>query len=94
MPTIAINHRLNGLEIRFERKPDAATLSRLHADHWHWSRRNGCWYQEYSQTALESASSLGCATEVEEIRSTDYGLRSMTDLDSQFEDWCADVCGR
>jgi len=56
--TVTENPEKNGIEIRFPDRPDSATLERLKAAGWRWSRFACCWYTFASDAARQFAASL------------------------------------
>jgi hypothetical protein len=57
--SVGVTWRMNpdkdGVEIRFDSKPSAATLERLKARGWRWSRFNHCWYHKQTPTSIQFA---------------------------------------
>ena len=47
--TVSENPAKGGVEIRFDAKPDDATLDALKAAGWRWSRFSRCWYNRASE---------------------------------------------
>jgi len=58
MATFAINQELNGIEISFEAKPEAATLEALKANGYRWHRSRRIWYAKQTAERLTLAESL------------------------------------
>lgn len=58
MAQININKELNGIEIIFEGKPDAATLDALKANGYRWHRVKKLWYAKNTAERLALAESL------------------------------------
>ena len=58
MTQININKELNGIEIIFEGKPDAATLDALKANGYRWHRVKKLWYAKNTAERLSLAESL------------------------------------
>jgi hypothetical protein len=56
--TIRRNEELNGIEVVFPTKPDAAVLKALKALGFRWSRPQGLWYGRYSETLMKQVESL------------------------------------
>ena len=53
--TVSINEEKNGVEIRFPARPPAEILNTLKDNGWRWSRFNGCWYNQQSDTNIQFA---------------------------------------
>jgi hypothetical protein len=92
--TVRQNEEKDGVEIRFPGKPAAEVLSGLKARGWRWSRFAKCWYHRRSPEALDYASQLSGGALAAPAPTEDAGMAAMTDVDSQYEDRCAEVCGR
>ncbi len=88
--TVTQNEAKDGVEIKFRDKPPSATLDALKSNGWRWSRFSKCWYKSRTAAAIAFAHKLAGI----EAPSEDAGLKSMTDLDSQYEDACAERVGR
>lgn len=58
MANYIINQELNGIEISFDAKPEAATLERLKANGYRWHRAKKVWYAKNTATRLELAKAI------------------------------------
>lgn len=58
MNTFTLNNELNGIEIRFDAKPDIETRGTLKANGFRWSRNKGIWYAKQSDERIELAKSI------------------------------------
>ena len=65
MTTYTINPEFNGLELRFDAKPEQSVIDQLKANRWRWHSVKKCWYTRQSEAALVLAQSIaeGEATE-------------------------------
>lgn len=52
------NEERDGVELRFDSKPDANTLATLKANGWRWAMRSRCWYARRNEETLAFARSL------------------------------------
>lgn len=73
MCRININQELNGIELSFESKPEAATLDEIKRQGFRWNRNKRIWYAKQTADRLMFAESLG---EIEETTTpaTDNGI--------------------
>lgn len=55
MTTYALNHELNGIEIRFDEKPDEETRGALKAAGYRWHKARRLWYAKQTPERLELA---------------------------------------
>ena len=53
--SIVSNPQLDRVQILFDTVPDYETRSRLKAEGWNWSRREGAWQRKRTAAAVESA---------------------------------------
>ena len=58
MGTYSINQELNGIEIKFDSKPDEATLDALKGSGFRWHRAKKVWYAKQTAERLELAQRL------------------------------------
>lgn len=56
--TMSENEERNGVELRFESKPDAETLTTLKRNGWRWAMRSRCWYARRNEDTLAFARAL------------------------------------
>ena len=59
MCKININQELNGIELSFESKPEAATLDEIKSHGFRWNRNKCVWYAKQTVDRLTFAESLG-----------------------------------
>ena len=59
MCKININQELNGIELSFENKPEAATLDEIKRQGFRWNRNKRIWYAKQTADRLIFAESLG-----------------------------------
>jgi len=88
--TLTENQELNRVQLRFSAKPREQVRDGLKAAGWRWSRSSRCWYKCRSEEVLGYARTLASG-QPEAIE--DYGLRAMTDVDSQWERQCEEATG-
>ena len=86
MCKININQELNGIELSFESKPEAATLDEIKKQGFRWNRNKKIWYAKQTADRLTFAQSLG---EIEETPATDNGIN----LDGLGSDFCGHYGG-
>lgn len=55
---VTLNTEKNGVEIRFDSKPDDATLATLKLSGYRWSTRQKMWYAKQSEQTIDVANSL------------------------------------
>lgn len=63
MANIKINNELNGIEISFDSKPEAAVISSLKENGFRWSPKNKLWYAKQTAERMAYAESIGTVTE-------------------------------
>jgi len=56
--TISINHKQNGIEIRFPKRPEDSMLTALKSAGFRWSGFNKCWYTKNTPENLEIAKAV------------------------------------
>lgn len=66
MCKININQELNGIELSFESKPEAATLDEIKKQGFRWNRNKRIWYAKQTADRLIFAESLGQIEETPE----------------------------
>lgn len=73
MANLTINQELNGIEIKFENKPEAATLDALKANGFRWHRVKKVWYAKQTADRLEIAQQItgGQITEAKKATKAD-----------------------
>lgn len=84
MCKININQELNGIELSFESKPEAATLDEIKKQGFRWNRNKKIWYAKQTADRLTFAQSLG---EIEETTTPE------TDNRINLEGLGSDFCG-
>lgn len=57
-PLFKLVPELNGIEVYFKDKPDAATIEKLKNNHWRWHSTKKCWFTSKSAEALLFAAEL------------------------------------
>lgn len=58
MATMTINNEKNGIELRFDGKPDQATLDILKANGFRWSKYQKMWYAKINDSRMELANNM------------------------------------
>ena len=53
--TMTANKEKNGIELRFDEKPDATTISTLKSNHFLWHPKKGVWYTKDTPEARKVA---------------------------------------
>lgn len=59
MAVVNLNQEKNGIEIRFDGKPDSSVIDALKANGFRWSGKQKMWYAKQDAARLSFASSLG-----------------------------------
>ena len=59
MCKVALNQKLNGIELSFEKKPERATLDAIKAHGFRWNGKKCVWYAKQTSERLTFAESLG-----------------------------------
>lgn len=77
MCKININQELNGIELSFESKPEAATLEEIKKQGFRWNRNKKIWYAKQTADRLTFAESLG---EIETTPEKTAGKINLEDL--------------
>lgn len=77
--TVTRNLEKNGIELRFDEKPDIATRAALKDAGFRWSTRQQLWY---AKSTLKSETLASEVTEGEGIPATKYDLWALTRTDS------------
>jgi len=91
MTTITMNTEKNGIEVRFESKPNSSTLEILKANGFRWSGKQKMWYAKYTDERFEIVKSFGCVTTPDETStiSTDiidlWELTRIDNIENHFE---------
>jgi hypothetical protein len=57
-PQISINEKLNGIELRFQNKPNQSILDQLKSAGWRWSNFNQCWYNRNTPANMDFANQI------------------------------------
>ena len=59
MAVVTLNQEKNGIEIRFENKPESSVIEALKAHDFRWSSKQHMWYAKQDSSRLSFAASLG-----------------------------------
>lgn len=83
MASVVLNNEKNGIEIRFDGKPDASILESLKANGFRWSVKQKMWYAKQTDERMTFAGNLGNITETAEAKTKPeiYDLWRMTRTD-------------
>ena len=86
MTNITINEEKNGIEIRFDSKPEEKAIEELKANGFKWSAKGKFWYAKQNEERLAFANSISgtecAAKEVKEVKTKDtYDLFALTRTD-------------
>ena len=84
MTSVTMNHEKNGIEIRFDGKPDASILENLKSNGFRWSGKQKMWYAKQTDERMTFAGNLGDIVETSEAKTKPeiYDLWSLTRTDS------------
>lgn len=85
MCKITINEEKNGIEVRFESKPDTSVLEALKENGFRWSGKQKMWYAKHSEERVQFVQSIGSVSinnNAEKDRSeNEYNLFALTRVD-------------
>ena len=59
MTTITMNNEKNGIEIRFDGKPESSVIAALKENGFRWSGKKKMWYAKQNAERIAFAESLG-----------------------------------
>lgn len=81
MMNITLNNEKNGIEIRFDSKPNDDVLTALHSYGFHWSNRQKMWYAKQTDERIAFVDTLSDNT-LNQKKTEIYDLWEMTRVDS------------
>jgi len=90
---ICLNNEKNGIEIRFDDKPETNTIEALKSNGFRWSGKQKMWYAKQSDSRIWFVNSLNCGTNTspalknkKEKREYDLWVQTRTDeISNNFE---------
>ena len=89
---VTLNNEKNGIEIRFEGKPDAEIIESLKANGFRWSNKQKMWYAKQNENTIAFANSIGdgvaSSAVTNKAEKQQYSLWDMTrteDIPNNFE---------
>lgn len=86
MLNVTLNNELNGIELKFDEKPDDSTLSKIRDNGFRWSVKRRIWYAKQTNDRLAFVNALDSDTVISESEETSeeksvYDLWNMTRTD-------------
>lgn len=87
MMNVTLNNEKNGIEVRFDSKPESSVLENLKANGFHWSGKQHMWYAKQTEERMEFVKSISdgdfsIANNKTEKHANEYNLFALTRTDS------------
>lgn len=87
MMNVTLNNEKNGIEVRFDSKPESSVLENLKANGFHWSGKQHMWYAKQTEERMEFVKSISdgdfsTTNNKTEKHANEYNLFALTRTDS------------
>ena len=80
MLNITLNNEKNGIEVRFDSKPNSEVLDVLKSNGFRWSNRQKMWYAKQSDDRMSLLNSMDCGSSCSDsnTKKKEYNLFELT----------------